>query len=275
MWLVLCCIFISGCSTTDPQPTQPVLGEDVLSRATLEVTRNNDWEPYTDIVNGVEMALVPVGCFKMGSDEAHNTGGELPIHTVCFDQPIWLDVYEVTQAQFAEFGGQAAQESCFQGDDLPRECITWHEAQAFCELRSARLPYEAEWEYAARGPESWKLPWGEDQALTKVNAVYAGNTFDGTKPVGSKPGGMSWVGAHDLSGNVWEWNYDWYGEFYFFTLEPGEISPHGPEEGTERVLRGGSWITPGVARRVAIRYRANPDNANNVYGFRCARDFEG
>ena len=180
----------------------------------------------------------------MGSDEAHNTGGELPPHNVCFDEPYWIDVFEVTQAQFAEFGGEAALEPCCGASEHPRDCITWFKARDFCELRGARLPTEAEWEFVARGPEAWKLPWGEDQAATKQNAVYPGNTFDGHQPVGSKPGGESWVGAHDISGNVWEWLGNWYGEFYYFELDDGHISPQGPEDGTQRVLRGGSWLSP-------------------------------
>ena len=95
-----------------------------------QVAANDDWTPYIQVIDGVEMALVPAGCFPMGSEDY---GDERPVHTVCFEQPFWLDVYEVTNAQYGS-------EGTFSGDDLPRESVRWNDAAAFCESRDARLP---------------------------------------------------------------------------------------------------------------------------------------
>mgnify|MGYP000591045855 CR=1 FL=1 len=184
---------------TTATPTQePTLTADERARALAEagVTRNADWTPYTEEINGVLMALVPAGCFMMGSTdeqidyamtlypyaERSQFEDEQPAHEVCFEEPFWIDVYEVTNEQFAAFGGEARRTSYRTESDRPREQITWTEAAAFCERRGMRLPTEAEWEYAARGPDSLIYPWGNE--FVADNAVYAGNSEDHTWAVG-------------------------------------------------------------------------------------------
>ena len=132
------------------------------------------------------MVLVPVGCFMMGSSDGK--ADEAPVHEVCFDAPFWIDVYEVTNAQFGTSGQ-------FDGDDRPREMMNWQRALAYCQSRGARLPTEAEWEYAARGPDSLIYPWGN--AFIADNVVYFLNSENRTWDVGSRPQGVSWVGAYD------------------------------------------------------------------------------
>ena len=250
----------------------PAVEPGVAASAKAGISMNAEWDPYLATMNGVEMVLVPAGCFPMGSNAGHSTGGMAPVHKVCFTEPFWLDIYEVSQAQFAEFGGEAARESCFKGPNRPRECLTWFEAQDFCELRGARLPSEAEWEYAARGPDGLRFPWGETFEPDYV--IFPANSRQETADVGGRPGGASWVGAQDLSGNVWEWANDWYGEFYYGTLEDGTVNPQGPEAGTQRVLRGGSWVTLSVVRFIAIRYQDEPDDWTPSHGFRCAMSYQ-
>ena len=97
--------------------------------------------------------------------------------------------------------------------DGPRVCVTWYEAEAYAHWRGGRLPTEAEWEYAARGPESRIYPWGETFDPTRCNLVDS----KGAKPVGSYPNGVSWTGLHDMAGNAMEWVADWRG--------PHEASP--------------------------------------------------
>lgn len=228
---------------------------------------NDDWTPIVQAFDGVEMVLVPAGCFEMG------TPGKLwasPVHTVCFEEPFWIDRYEVTNGQFATFEGVAAGESRWTGAERPREQITWYEARDFCASRGVRLPTEAEWEYAARGPDALEFPWGDkwDQSLV----VGDRGTDDGTAPVGSIPGGASWVGALDMSGNVWEWVADWSGDDYFETLPDGVVNPQGPETGAARVLRGGAWANWGIDfYRAAFRNGGTPDSSRFSDGFRCAR----
>ncbi len=226
---------------------------------------NRDWIPVIEEFDGVEMVLVPAGCFQMGSDAPGAESDEQPVHEVCFEQPFWIDRTEVTNAQYGF-------EGYFSGDDRPREDVTWDAAQAHCAGRGARLPTEAEWEYAARGPDALIYPWGIE--FVADNVVYRANAGDQTAEVGSKPGGASWVGALDMSGNVWEWLADWYVADYYSTLTPGVVNPTGPETGDGRVLHGGSWSDEPEALYAANRDGIGPLERLNFVGFRCARDVD-
>jgi formylglycine-generating enzyme required for sulfatase activity len=223
------------------------------------IPKNNQWQPYIVTINGIEMALVPVGCFMMGGSDAD----EAPAHEVCFEEPFWIDVYEVTNAQFGSSGQ-------FDGDDRPREMMSWNRALAYCESRGARLPTEAEWEYAARGPDSLVYPWGNE--FVADNVVYFINSENRTWDVGSRPQGVSWIGAYNLSGNVWEWVNDWYGAYS--ESDSPQINPQGPQSGTHRVLRGGSWLDRNTdAFRAPDREYRYPELPDNFFGFRCARSY--
>ncbi len=238
--------------TFTPTPTNT---PDPILLASTPVTRNADWTPVERDFDGVTMVLVPAGCFMMGSDEQ-------PIHEICFDEPFWIDKYEVTNQQYGSSGR-------WSGDGLPRESVTWLEASDFCEARGAQLPTEAEWEYAARGPDSLVYPWGNE--FVADNAVYGSNSGGVTATVatvGSRPGGASWVGALDMSGNVWEWTSTIYNDFTY---------PYDATDGREnadaiadRVVRGGSFLTSSLNLRAASRYRYFVDYVNFNVGFRCA-----
>jgi formylglycine-generating enzyme required for sulfatase activity/serine/threonine protein kinase len=232
---------------------------------------NSDWTPVIKDFDHVQMVLVPPGCFMMGSEIG--TDDEKPAHEVCFDEPFWIDRTEVTNGQFAALNGQAAKSSYFYGDQRPREQIAWNEAQAFCESRVARLPSEAEWEYAARGPDGLEYPWGNEWDGSRV--IWDRSPNEGTAPVGSLLAGASWVGSVDMSGNVWEWVADWYDAGYYGMLADGVIDPTGPASGEYRGVRGGSWrylVTNFL--RAAYRGGSTPDIGIYLGGFRCARSAE-
>jgi formylglycine-generating enzyme required for sulfatase activity len=204
------------------------------------------------------MVYVPAGCFMMGSE--YGSDDEKPVHEVCLDA-FWMDRTEVTNAQYGSPG-------YFSGDDHPRDSMTWFNARDFCESRGTRLPTEAEWEYAARGPEGWKFPWGNE--FVAENTVYSGNSDSQTADVGSRLGGASWVGALDMSGNVWEWVSSLY-QAYPYSASDGRES--NTDISSARVLRGGAWAGgyDGVLR-AAIRSGGNPGGWSNYgRGFRCAR----
>ncbi|MCZ7541887.1 MAG: formylglycine-generating enzyme family protein [Anaerolineae bacterium] len=242
-------LLLSGCGPLGLTSTKP------------DYIRHNENSPVTvQEFGGVEMVKVPPGCFLMGN--RHGRRDEQPVHESCFDQPFWIDRYEVTNAQY---GSQGA----FAGDDRPRENLTWFEARDYCAQRGARLPTEAEWEYAARGPDSLYYPWGD--RFIEDNLVYDGNFNNETAPVGSRPGGVSWVGAYDLSGNVWEWVSSLYAP-YPYNAQDGREDPNDPTR--LRVYRGGlgSYIDYGTS--AAARFRAGPDTRSWFIGFRCARDAE-
>lgn len=222
------------------------------------VTQNADWTPVVQTFDGVEMVMVPAGCFTMGNDAGRRD--ERPEHQICFQQPYWIDRTEVTNAQYGADGH-------FAGDNLPHENLLWSEARDFCIQRGARLPTEAEWEYAARGPDDYIYPWGNE--LIEDNLVFDRNSPGMTADVGSKPSGASWVGALDMSGNVYEWTSSIYARYPYDATD-------GREDQTDltspRVYRGGiqSYIDYGAG--TAIRFRLPPDGRDWFLGFRCARD---
>jgi formylglycine-generating enzyme required for sulfatase activity len=262
-----------------------------------QVTRNNDWKPVIKEFNGVEMVLVPAGCFVMGSsdkqvddamqrcEQVRGAGNcdrswyqnEQPPEKICFEGSFWIDLYEVTNAQYGSVGD-------WQGDSNPREGIDWIDAFKYCQKRGARLPTEAEWEYAARGPDGLVFPWGDvfkggnlnscDQSC-EYNMIGTSlrDGYPNTAPVGSYPEGASWIRAMDLSGNIWEWTSS-IDLDYPYSADDGRELDSSADRSSKRVLRGGSWYHSGSdLLRSAARYAASPDFRDNVTGFRCAASF--
>lgn len=256
--------------TATPLPNFPTPNAQARQLAERSVSSNAEWEqvgPVSQIFNGVEMVLVPGGCFMMGSEDGADD--ERPVHEVCFDAPFWIDRYEVTNEQY---GSSSSGNSCYytwhSEPDRPRNCVSWFEANDFCTQRGARLPTEAEWEYAARGPDSLVYPWGN--TFVENNVVYEGNSHDRGASVSSHSSGVSWVGTYNASGNVWEWTNSIYDSY-----------PYDSQDGREdwnntnvpRVLRGGSFLSPSLILRPAYRIRHHPNTKNISYGFRCARSY--
>jgi formylglycine-generating enzyme required for sulfatase activity len=206
--------------------------------------------------DGVEMVLVPAGCFDMGNN---GEGGKQ-----CFDESFWIDRYEVTNEQYRSIG---CMETSSQPNQ-PRNCVSWSDAVAFCESREARLPTEAEWEYAARGPEKLVYPWGDD--FVADNVVHFGNAGEQTATVGSLSRGISWVGAFDMSGNVWEWTSTLYRSYPYNAGDGREIVT---EDNQLRVLRGGSFDNTNDFLDAMTRYNDSPGYQDDIRGFRCARSY--
>ena len=180
-------LLLAACTTAEVTPTAgPPTATTIASNAS--------WTPVVQAFEGVEMVQVPAGCFEMGHEAGRRD--ERPTHEICFAEAFWIDRVEVTNAQYGEAGQ-------FAGDNRPRENLTWFEARDYCAGRDARLPTEAEWEYAASGPDNLIYPWGEE--LVETNLVFDRNSNNETAEVGSRPDGVSWVGALDMAGNVWEW----------------------------------------------------------------------
>jgi formylglycine-generating enzyme required for sulfatase activity len=270
--------------------------------------------PRTDS-QGILQVWVPAGCFKMGSDPAKDYQAQeddQPAHDTCFTKGYWLDQYDVTNAAFDPFvkaGGYTtraywsadglnwkqsqnitgpetgcSQESTY--PQQPRVCVSWYEAEAYANWRTKtakdgtvyRLPTEAEWEYAARGPKSLIYPWGNTFDGTRLNycdkncsEAYADKSVDDgyayTSPVGKYEKGKSWVNAYDMAGNVMQWTADWYDAAYYVNAPKND--PTGPTRGTIRVLRGGSWLNEQWVARSALRISyKNPGDRNTNMGFR-------
>lgn len=157
--------------------------------------------------------------------------------------------------------------SMYRGPEWPRETVAWDQAAAYCAGRGGRLPREAEWEFAARGPDNLIYPWGD--AFTDQ---YMGRAMGSPSDVGSEADDVSWVGAVDLGGSVSEWVADWYGPY----SADRQADPTGPTSGAERSVRGGNWFSfADYFSRTSYRQSAPPDFGSSTIGFRCVRDFEG
>jgi len=266
---------------TRSEPVPQLAAE--LARA--GVSTNADWRPTIRRLDGIDMALVPAGCFTMGSTPADLAvavdscdrffgqgkcqvdfeGNQTPTRRVCFNLPYWIGETEVTNSQYGSTSS-SDMVAVYRGRSWPRETVTWEQASEFCLAHQARLPTEAEWEFAARGPDGWIFPWGDrfDLALVVSGRLSPENA-------GSIQAGASWVGAFDMSGGVQEWVADWYGPY----PASNETDPVGPLYGQQRVLRGGSWFSfAAFLLRTSHREPASPDASNSTIGFRCARDFK-
>jgi len=238
-------------------------------------TRNRDWEQFVytfpDDPAAALMVLVPVGSFQMGSNLSTD---EQPIHTQTFTEPFWIDQTEVTRAQYGlcvEAGDctETPDSQYSTRDTQPINNVTWFQARDYCAWRGEnyRLPTEREWEYAARGVEGWTYPWGNNDPTGNL-AVYETSE---TANVGSKPDGASWVGALDLSGNVWEWVSSLYMDYEsVYNPNDGREADTGERTDVLRVLRGGSFVNVTYDLRGADRVRRDPNIVNDYVGFRCA-----
>jgi formylglycine-generating enzyme required for sulfatase activity/serine/threonine protein kinase len=269
---------------------------------------------------GPHQALVGGGRFNMGSD-APGLQLSSPVHEVTVDS-FCIDLTEVTTESFTECvkagkcrepapkpdyppispdsakhlaETEAQAELCNYGKadrgKHPINCVDFEQATTFCAWKDARLPTEAEWEYAARGGTNQrKFPWGDDQPTTQhINAcglectkwesthpvaptgarMYeADDGYAGTAPVASFPKGQTKHGAYDMVGNVWEWTHDWYATYKKDPL----VNPQGAPAGEKRAIRGGGytgaypmWLDP------AFRYHQVPTARTPGIGFRCAK----
>jgi formylglycine-generating enzyme required for sulfatase activity len=221
---------------------------------------------------GVDWVEIPGGEVPVGRDPVSLRGAaradELPQHVV--EVPTFeLLTTPVTNARYAEFvaDGDGAPPPHWPGfrppDALAEHPVTWvdwDDADAFCRWAGGRLPTELEWEKAARGDDGRTYPWG-DAPDERRAVVGRGLKRGSTAPAGSLPSGASPYGLLDMAGNVWEWTASWYGPY------PGPTA-----DGTERVLRGGSFASPDVRwARSAIRSRSHPCRRQAHIGFRVAR----
>ena len=226
--------------------------------------------------DGAPMVLVPAGEFPMGSEQGDDD--EQPVHRVFLDS-FYLDTFEVTNGQFAKFvvaiqseppWGFADPETPVLHAERPVRWVNWLEATGYCLWAGKRLPTEAEWEKAARGPEGRLYPWGSDPP-TPLHAVFG--LKEGTEtvsPIGDRNKGTSPYGVHDLAGNLYEWVADWYDDAFYTPLPA--LNPRGPMEGTTKVQRGGSYINGPYRLRAAFRTKGDPTEHDPHVGFRCVQD---
>jgi formylglycine-generating enzyme required for sulfatase activity len=228
--------------------------------------------------DGREMVEVPEGPFKMGSNEGDYD--EAPEHQV-YLKSFYIDKYEVTQKEYDRFVRATKRSKPFVpvfDDDLsniikpeyPAIGMSWLDATAYCQWAGKRLPTEAEWEKAAKGEGDRKYPWGNSIAPKYANLDGAEDGYKYLAPPGKFEAGRSAYGLYDMAGNVAEWVADTYDDKYY-TKSPYR-DPKGPEEGQNRVIRGGSWREPPNGARVTKRFQAKIWRTDSTIGFRCAQD---
>ncbi len=210
------------------------------------------------------MVYVNGGDFLRQSKNKSNK--ELSIHPV-FLGSFLIDKTEVTQREYRQVMGKYASDyaGCM---ECPVENVSWFDAQEYTKKIGKRLPTEAEWEYAARGGSQNKKSY-KYSGSNSINEVawFLANT-DSKQPVGRKKPNV--LGLFDMSGNVWEWCADWYHDEYFQVAL--KKNPTGPDYGTEKVVRGGSWFSNDSFCDIAMRYKLKPDYRDTNFGFRCVKD---
>jgi len=264
-------------------------------RTNITVTANEttlhevQMEPFN---NSPEMVLVKGGSFKMGCTSEQADGceaNEKPEHKVTVDD-FYIGKYEVTQELWESIMG--SNRSDFKGAKLPADNVTWIDAVEFCNKLSEkeglqkvyggtdfylnvtcdftangyRLPTEAEWEYAARGGSQAKgLKFSGSKTLDEVG-WNRDNSDEKTHEVGKKK--PNELGLYDMSGNVHEWCWDWFGDY----SADDRTNPTGASADRFHVLRGGSWMSYARQCRVSYRDREKPDDRSRTVGFRLARN---
>ena len=253
--------------------------------------------PYTEIELDLtplphRLCKVPKGSFTMGSPTAESGRGTDEVqHSVTLTTDFWMAESEVTQRQYMNLIG--GNPSFSKGDDLPVESVSWLDAVAYCNALSVkeklqpcyqingttvgwadgvkctgyRLPTEAEWEYAANPVTPPRTIYSGSDTVDGV-AWHSGNAGNTTHAVKTKT--ANGRGLYDLSGNVWEWVWDFYQGNY--EALPA-TDPLGPSTGKYRLVRGGSWSAPATYARVAERGYDAPTNGNGGLGFRFVRSY--
>lgn len=259
------------------EPKMRAASGNILARLGDTRFDPNNWCLPVDDLSGFNE--IPGGPCLIGSDKKRDSNAferELPQHEVELSK-YYMARYPVTVAQFGVFvdnSGYGASGPWNTGfDNHPVVNVSWYDAIEYCrwltkQLKEkgiqVRLPTEAEWAKAARGTDGRIFPWGDEPNPNNANLSETG--IGTTSPVGCFPRGASPYGIWEMSGNVWEWCQDWYGDYENHPV----ADPSGPLYGENKVLRGGGWIGDSRRCRSAIRYYLDPEGYDSYIGFRLA-----
>ncbi|MDQ2867344.1 MAG: formylglycine-generating enzyme family protein [Verrucomicrobiota bacterium] len=246
------------------------------------------YSKYTNSVGG-PMLLVPSGEFLMGSDAPDAPPNERPQNKVAVSR-FYMSRCPITNLEYEEFDPlHKRKRAPGTGERHPVVYVSSLEAMRFCqwlgqrERRRYRLPFEAEWEYAARGSDGRRYPWGNTERrgdlanFADKNTVFAWSDrevddgFPESSPVGSFPLGASPFGMEDMAGNVWEWCADYFENY----KAVARVNPRGPSCGAKRIYRGGSWKSRFASLRATTRNSNTPSYSCNDLGFRIVCECEG
>jgi formylglycine-generating enzyme required for sulfatase activity len=270
---------------TAPPPTQTAPPPIAVPAVSVKTAPTQAGAKFTN-PSGAQMVLIPGGEYVMGSNAPDAFPDEQPLTPVTLSD-FYMSRYPVTNAEYERFDPAHRQKRIKgAGDNHPVVYVTSLDAMNFCEWlgqkdgETYRLPAEAEWEYAARGKDGRKYPWGNHARRGGfANFADASTTFawrdpqvnDGypeTSPVGAFPAGASFFGLEDMAGNVWEWCQD----FYEPLPGPTKRNRRGPVQSSKRVYRGGSWKSRFTNLRATARNSNAPNYSCNDVGFRVVCD---
>jgi formylglycine-generating enzyme required for sulfatase activity len=226
------------------------------------------------------MVLIHGGTVIRGTEAEIGEFDERPARNITLS-PYFIDLKEVSNFQYQKFIEKTSRHkqevmiffddvSLLFGPNLPAVGVTWFDADAYCRWNGKRLPNEAEWEHAAGGNGLGGWPWGDVFIAGAANLRGTEDGYAYTAPVGSFDPGRSPYGLYDMAGNVEEWVYDWYDEFFY--KEGQTTLPYGPDVGTTKVVRGGSWESSSGNVRATKRHTVDPTRKEAGIGFRCAMD---
>ena len=265
--LILCPIGMAAQSTITRHKPKPAVTKPkpaAKPKAKPAPRRNSSTTGLSAELNKLinNMVYVSGGTFIMGGDDSSD---QMPTHSVTLSS-YYICKYEVTQALWRAVMG--SNPSNFKGDNLPVECVSWNDCQTFINRlnsytgRNFRLPTEAEWEFAARGGNySRHYKYSGSNYIGDV-AWYDDNSGNRTHPVGTKQ--PNELGLYDMSGNVWEWCSDWYGSYSSYS----QTDPIGPNNGSNRMDRGGCWGNFAKRCRPAYRSYGTPGYRDHGRGLR-------
>ena len=246
--------------------SQPAVAQQPVVQAPI-ANSDNITIPVKDGIS-IDMVRVEAGTFTMGAtaEMKNPNDDEKPTHRVTLTNDYYIGKYEVTQALWQTVMGNNP--SKFKGDNLPVEQVSWDDCQEFISKlnritgKTFRLPTEAEWEYAARGGnKSRGYQYSGSNNLSDV-AWFWDNSGSKTHAVGTKQ--PYELGIYDMSGNVWEWCQDRYGEYN----SSSQVNPTGANRGSNRVVRGGCWFHDAWNCRSSSRGYFTPDYRNDILGLR-------
>ena len=267
-----------------PKDNQPLPSVAGTSPQQADIPRvygiRRNYRTKTNRLDGGMLAFIPGGEFVMGSDEFSI---ERPPHRVQV-RPFWIGQTPVTNAMFQRFRNETGHRATeyinmhlvdatlYAGDDQPVIGVDHSDAEAYAHWAGGRLPSEAEWEFAARGTDGRRYPWGNEEPRPG-RAVYGLTLGKGGKstPVGTTPGDTSPFGVLDMAGNVLEWCADWFAMYPRDRPVPLD-NPQGPPQGKQRIMRGGCWAYAAPALRAAARTLSPPKQRLNLAGFRIVID---
>jgi formylglycine-generating enzyme required for sulfatase activity len=248
---------------------------------------------FTDAARAENWVRVPAGEFLMGVQKIDRAkpnydpeadSDEAPVHRVSLSA-YRIGRYPVTVGEYVRFveadgydderfwskeasrkwRTPAGWEEQLEHPTRPVTGVSWYEAAAYAAWMGCRLPTEAEWERAARGPQGLCYPWGDEEPdPSRLN--YYESEIEHPTPVGIYARGATPDGILDMAGNIWEWCSDWFGEGYY--AKSVAKDPNGPPNGSARVLRGGSWHGDPRNCRGAYRLRFHPEGRGGDIGFR-------